>query len=98
MPNKKSGEVPRLADVKPLTFKPFSRKKLDEMTKNINESLRKQREEEERREAERWRPKKKQIGTCHCKGKIILVTTYDSEYDPMSGPLIIGPGSRGQFS
>jgi hypothetical protein len=26
------------------------------------------------------------------------VTTYTSEYNPMSGPITIGPGSRSQFS
>lgn len=42
-------------------------------------------------------PKKEDIGTCSCKGKIILLTTYTSQYNPMAGPLIIGPGSQGQF-
>ena len=81
-----------------LKFRKVSKIEMEARNKRFSESFRRQEDEEERREAERWKPKKETIGTCRCKGKIVLVTTYTSNYNPMSGPIIIGPGSRGQFS
>jgi hypothetical protein len=71
---------------------------LDGILKQANKFLRQRRETQRKKEADRYKPKKEEIGRCNCgQGDIVLLTTYTSEFNPMSGPLIIGPGSRQQF-
>lgn len=81
-----------LDKVPELKFKKLSKREVASL-----KTLPKLKENREEEEEARWKPKKESIGTCLCKGDIVLCITYTSEFDPKSGPLIIGPGSRGQF-
>lgn len=74
----------------------MSKKALADYFKDFDEIERGRVEQEEREEAERWKPKTETIGKCSCGGDIVLNKTYTSEYMPETGPMIIGPGSRGQ--
>ena len=91
------GKVPKFSEVKQLKFRAISKKEMDSMSKRFAENLRKEEEERKKKEVERWKPKKEQIGFCLCRGPIVLLTSYTSEFNPTSGPIIIGPGSRDQF-
>ena len=63
--------------------------------KDVNELLDKWQKEEE--EEKRKRSEPQIVGTCIvCKG--LLIEKKISEFDSTTGPLIIGPGSAGQFN
>jgi hypothetical protein len=95
MEDKKIGALP---SEKQLRLKKIPKAKWEAMNRDLIKASKEREEEERRLESERWKPKMETRGTCSCGGTIILLTTYTSEYNPMTGPLIVGPGSRGQFS
>jgi hypothetical protein len=91
-------KVPQLKDIKKIDFHRMSKEESRALHEKMAKGIKEREEEEKRQETERWKPKTEVIGVCHCNGKIVTHTTYTSQYNPMSGSIIIGTASRRQFS
>lgn len=78
--------------------KTFTQDEIEGIFKNANMIRAKRKAAEKLSKKEAGVPETKELGTCHCKGKIIEVTIVTHQFNPMTGPLVIGPGSRSQFN
>lgn len=92
-------KVPTLAEVEKLKFRRVSKREMAAKNRSLYKASEKDEAERERQEAEKYKTRKEKIGTCECKkkGDILLVTSYTSQYNPRTSPIIYGPGSRNQF-
>ena len=79
-------------------MRPMSKRRLESLTKGIAKSLEEDEERRKLEEEERYKTKEVFVQKCHCSGDVILRTSYSQQYNPASGPMIIGPGSKNQFS
>lgn len=73
--------------------------KLPELTVEEIKKLMAEADRKVKEKIDRWEnkiPPESRVGECKvCKGKV--TETFSKKYDPSTGPMIIGPGSKGQF-
>lgn len=69
-----------------------------ELNRIIDKAMKEAAEKMEADQLRKWQPKSEKIGVCTCGGEIRLTTSFIETFNDMFGPLIIGPGSRSQFT
>ncbi len=79
-------------------LKNLSNEEIEDLMKAVDDVLKRNDEKKEAEELKKWEPKSEKIGNCNCGGEIILITSFIATFNDIFGPLIIGPGSRSQFT